>query len=202
VDTTIVVCNDGSVSLFIYNVQCAINNHVHAYFRKKRKRIAKEHSGAKTSSQEKKKVVDKESSSQVEKKKQKKEKEESSKKNSSKDKAENKASSPAKEPSNKEDDVSHVTKSENSAVIEAAKKEASNLKRRVERLYKKCVEEIEKLTKEHLPRKVKGGGTSKCQGEILKMNILIMLSLSVETCTYICCVGMYSGCSGRQSLWG
>mmetsp|Transcript_16727 Transcript_16727/g.31696 ORF Transcript_16727/g.31696 Transcript_16727/m.31696 type:complete len:585 (+) Transcript_16727:80-1834(+) len=135
---------------------------------KKRKRIAKEHSAVKSPSKEKKKVIHKETN-HVEKKKQKKEKEESSKKSIAKEKEKKekekdgeKASAPVKE-SNKDDDVSHVTKSENSAVIEASKKEAANLKRKVERLFKKCVEEIEKLTKEHLPRKIKGGGTSKCQ---------------------------------------
>lgn len=47
-------------------------------------------------------------------------------------------------------------------MIEEGKKETHNLKRRVDRLYKKCVEEIEKLTKENLPQKTKAG-TGKCQ---------------------------------------
>lgn len=105
--------------------------------------------------------------------------------------------------------MSQVSKSENSAAIEAAKKEASNLKRRVERLYKKCVEEIEKLTKEHLPRKVKGGGTSKCQGEFLLYSLEYLCSdndvhpsfMMVESCTHVA-FEMFSGCSGRQGIWG
>ena len=134
-------------------------------FRKKRKRALKEISSTSkksTFSDKASKDVDKEHI-KVEKKKKK--KEERPNKSIAKDQKDEDKATPPKKDVIKEEDESTITKNENSAVVEAAKKEASNLKRKVDRLYKKCVEEIEKLTSEHLPRKVKGGGTSKCQGE-------------------------------------
>lgn len=50
---------------------------------------------------------------------------------------------------------------ESKATIDAAKKDCTNLKRRVNRLFKKCVDEIKKMTDEHLPRKARKGGKSK-----------------------------------------
>ncbi len=47
------------------------------------------------------------------------------------------------------------------AKVDACKKDCTNLKRRVNRLYKKCVDEIKKMTQENLPRKGKKGGKSK-----------------------------------------
>jgi vacuolar-type H+-ATPase subunit E/Vma4 len=51
--------------------------------------------------------------------------------------------------------------SESRAKINEAKKECTNLKRRITRLYKKCVEEIKNMTAENLPRKSKKGAKSK-----------------------------------------
>lgn len=45
--------------------------------------------------------------------------------------------------------------------IDLAKKDCTNLKRRVTRLYKKCIDEIKKLKDDHLPRKAKKGVKSK-----------------------------------------
>ena len=53
-------------------------------------------------------------------------------------------------------------KTEDAGNLEEVKKERDSLKRKSDRLHKKCIEEIEKMTKEHLPRKLKGGNT-KCQ---------------------------------------
>lgn len=53
-------------------------------------------------------------------------------------------------------------KTEDGGNLEEVKKERDSLKRKSDRLHKKCIEEIEKMTKEHLPRKIKGGNT-KCQ---------------------------------------
>ena len=50
---------------------------------------------------------------------------------------------------------------ETKSKIDLAKKDCTNLKRKVTRLFKKCVEEIKKMTSENLPVKSKKGGKSK-----------------------------------------
>ena len=50
---------------------------------------------------------------------------------------------------------------ENKAKIDTSRKECTNLKRRITRLYKKCVEEIKNLKAGHLPRKSKKKEKSK-----------------------------------------
>jgi len=146
-------------------------------FRKKRKRAPKDASSTKSASKDKKtikkaKVDDKEKKSVDKKSVDKKSKEKQGdgqppKKKSTKEKqgdGKPKTSSSTKEKKKKEDEHEKAkeAKSEQSPEIEEAKKDSHNLKRRVDRLYKKCVEVIDNLTKEHLPRKMKGG-TGKCQ---------------------------------------
>lgn len=144
--------------------------------RKKRKRAPKDTSTAKGASKDKQsskksktddKDKDKDKKSGEKKKKTKnkdKDKDDasSSKKKTSKEKQGDGKSKTTPKNSNGESGKTLEVKSEDAAKIEELKKESHNLKRRVDRLYKKCVEEIEKLTKEHLPEKMKAG-TGKCQ---------------------------------------
>jgi len=104
---------------------------------------------------------------------------ETSKKKNSKDKADEGSKTPTKKQNSKDkadegdsktptstvkadDEELPTVNSEDNAKMEEAKKEAGNLKRKADRIYKKCVEEIEKMTEDNLPRKPKRG-TSKCQ---------------------------------------
>mmetsp|Transcript_3944 Transcript_3944/g.5143 ORF Transcript_3944/g.5143 Transcript_3944/m.5143 type:complete len:701 (+) Transcript_3944:204-2306(+) len=57
--------------------------------------------------------------------------------------------------------TSKKTSDDNKSKIDLAKRDCTNLKRRVNRLFKKCVDEIKKMNDENLPRKAKKGGKSK-----------------------------------------
>ncbi len=57
-------------------------------------------------------------------------------------------------------------KAEHKAKVDASRKEVTSLKRKSTRLYNKCVEEIQKMTPDNLPRKARAGGTAKCQVKV------------------------------------
>jgi len=81
----------------------------------------------------------------------------------SKSKDESNLKTPKKEatPTPKLNKNSSQEKEEMKARVDASRKEVTSLKRKSTRLHNKCVEEIQNMRDEHLPRKLKSGGTSK-----------------------------------------